>query len=139
MKTNVKGLVFYAFDLLLYDGEDYREKELLDRKKKLKTFLKKISKKFIYSEHFEVEDTSKILKEFCGLNLEGVISKRKDSIYQGKRSEDWIKTKCQKNDEFVVIGYLPGEDQPFGALLVGEYVDKKLMFVGRVGRGLAMR
>ena len=137
LKTNVKGLVFYAFDLLLYEGEDYRQKRLLERKKKLKTFLKKISKKFIYSEHFEVEDTSKILKEFCRLNLEGVISKRKDSIYQGKRSEDWIKTKCQKNDEFVVIGYLPGESHPFGALLVGEYVDKKLKFVGRVGTGFS--
>lgn len=134
-KKNVKGLVFYAFDLLYLDHEDLRILPLIERKEKLKKISKKLSKNYLYSDHFEIPDSKKVLKEFCKLNLEGVISKRKNAPYRGGRNEDWIKTKCQKNDEFIVIGYLPGATHPFGALLLGEYKQNVLTYAGKVGTG----
>jgi bifunctional non-homologous end joining protein LigD len=41
--------------------------------------------------------------------LEGIVSKRHDSLYSSGRSKDWLKTKCIMSDEFVIIGYQPSE------------------------------
>ncbi len=46
-----------------------------------------------------------MLDHACKLNLEGVISKRRDAPYRSGRSDDWIKSKCHANQEFVVVGY----------------------------------
>ena len=44
-----------------------------------------------------------------GLGLEGVIAKRKDSLYEpGERSDDWQKVKLDQQQEFVIGGYRPG-------------------------------
>jgi bifunctional non-homologous end joining protein LigD len=136
-KKDVRGLIFYAFDLLYLDEIDYRQIPLIERKKKLKSIFKKFSKNYLYSEHFQVAAGAKVIEEFCKLKLEGVISKRKDSIYRAGRNGDWIKAKCQRSDEFVVIGYLPGKSHPFGALLLGEYQNKTLKYVGKVGTGFS--
>jgi ATP-dependent DNA ligase len=42
--------------------------------------------------------------------LEGIIAKRKPSIYQpGKRSADWLKIKARPQQEFVVCGFTEGK------------------------------
>jgi hypothetical protein len=65
--------------------------------------------------------------------LEGVVAKRTDSVYEpGECSGAWIKHRRNKEQEFVVGGYIPGS-HGFDALLVGVYENKRLMFVAKNG------
>ena len=71
--------------------------------------------------------------------LEGVMAKRKDSLYQpGARSSNWLKIKTVKTCDCVVFGVTPGtgnRKETFGALLLGLYDEGKPVYVGRVGTG----
>jgi len=71
--------------------------------------------------------------------LEGVIAKKKGSIYKpGRRTKDWIKVKATNNQDIVIIGWSPGEgrrDGSIGALLAGVYKDGALLYAGHVGTG----
>jgi bifunctional non-homologous end joining protein LigD len=70
------------------------------------------------------------------LKLEGVIAKRKGSLYEpGKRSGAWLKYKTHKSQEFVIGGYTLGGN-PFDALIVGCYEGSKLNYVAKVRAGL---
>jgi bifunctional non-homologous end joining protein LigD len=70
------------------------------------------------------------------MGLEGVIAKRKDSLYlAGERSDDWQKLKLENQQEFVIGGYRPGTSGIIDALLVGYYDDSGLRFAGKVRAG----
>jgi bifunctional non-homologous end joining protein LigD len=72
------------------------------------------------------------------MGLEGVIAKRRGSIYQaGERSGNWLKYKLVPAQEFVVGGYKRGA--PLESLVVGYYEDGKLRCAGKVRRGLNLR
>ncbi len=68
---------------------------------------------------------------------EGVIAKRRDSIYEHKRSKLWLKMKCELTDEFVVGGFTDpqGKRVGLGALLVGQFRDEEFCFAGKIGTG----
>lgn len=67
--------------------------------------------------------------------LEGVIGKRKDSVYEpGKRSGAWIKYRVNAGQGFVVGGYIPG-GQGVDSVIVGFYRDSNLIYVARVRNG----
>jgi bifunctional non-homologous end joining protein LigD len=74
------------------------------------------------------------------LDLEGVVAKRLDSVYQpGRRSDSWRKVKTHQGQEFVVGGWLAGSGRlegRLGSLLVGYHEDGVLQYAGRVGSGL---
>ena len=68
------------------------------------------------------------------LQLEGVIAKRKGSLYEpGRRSGAWVKYKINRSQEFVIGDYTFGK--PFHALTVGCYEGKELKFVAKVRNG----
>ncbi len=73
------------------------------------------------------------------LQLEGVVAKKRSSIYQpGRRSQTWLKIKLHLEQEVVIIGWRPGQgrrDGGVGALLVAVPEDEGLHYVGRVGSG----
>ena len=74
------------------------------------------------------------------IGLEGIIGKEAESVYEaGRRSGAWIKLKSLNEQEFVIGGYTPpgGSRKHFGALLVGYYEKKKLLFAGKVGTGFS--
>ena len=131
-------LVYYVFDLLYLDGRDLTGDPLVARKAELQRLLKTAGKngRIRYAEHF-VEDGPVILEHACGLNLEGVVSKRKDAPYRSGRSENFIKAKCHNAQEFVVAGYSPSSADPHavGALTVAVHDDGELRYAGRVGTG----
>src|SRR5205823_3261453 len=54
-----------------------------------------------------------------------------------RRSGAWVKVKCSLEQEFVIGGFTEpkGARLHFGALLIGYYRRKKLIFAGRVGTG----
>jgi len=67
--------------------------------------------------------------------LEGVVAKRKDSLYEaGKRLGSWIKYRVNRGQEFVIGGYVPGP-QGFDSLIVGYYDGDKLIYVARTRNG----
>jgi ATP-dependent DNA ligase len=81
-----------AFDLLELNGEDYRQRPLLERKKRLARLLKKPWAGLEYVEHLK-GDGPIIFEHACKLKLEGIVSKRIDLSYCGGPSKDWLKTK----------------------------------------------
>jgi bifunctional non-homologous end joining protein LigD len=85
-------LVYYAFDLLYLDGQDLRGRPLLERKRLLKTVLKRAGNRVLYSEHFC--DGRALLAEMCRRGGEGIVSKRADSRYRAGGCRDWVKIKC---------------------------------------------
>jgi ATP-dependent DNA ligase len=68
---------------------------------------------------------------------EGVIAKRRGSIYESRRSPNWLKMKCELAQEFVVGGFTDpqGMRVGLGALLVGYYDGDDFVFAGKIGTG----
>ncbi len=136
--TTETPLVYFAFDLAFWEGYDLRRVTLIERKKVLKKLIASFGKGPLrYSDHIAREG-SKMLKEACRLGVEGIVSKRADSLYLSKRNLDWIKIKCKRGQEFVIGGFTDpsGSRQSFGSLLVGYYDDSgHLRYAGRVGTG----
>lgn len=126
---------FCIFDTMYAGGYDLRELPLLTRKKILKKLLS-FNKTLVYTPH-KVNDGIKFFKQACRLHWEGLIAKRADSQYVGVRSPNWLKFKCIMKQELVIAGYTEprGSRSYFGALLVGYYKNKKLLYAGKVGTG----
>jgi bifunctional non-homologous end joining protein LigD len=88
-------------------------------------------------------ESARIASETLG--MEGIVAKRRSSIYQaGSRGRTWIKIKNFKTQEVVVGGFRPGNGRragTVGSLLIGVPVDDgdgtRLRYVGRVGSGFS--
>jgi bifunctional non-homologous end joining protein LigD len=82
--------VLYAFDLLWLNGADLRQMPLVERKKKLKWLIERSScTEIIYAQHVE-RDGKLLFEEVCKRNLEGMVCKRKASVYS---EHGWVKIK----------------------------------------------
>jgi ATP-dependent DNA ligase len=73
----------------------------------------------------------------CREGWEGVIAKRRASLYEHRRSPHWLKMKCEETQELVVGGFTDpqGARVGLGALLVGYYEGEDLVFAGKIGTG----
>lgn len=132
-------ITYYVFDLPYLGGQDLRQQPLQARRDALRQVLQhKPCALLKYSESFD-QPVDSLLASACQLKLEGLIGKRVDSPYQGKRSAEWIKLKCQQRQEFVIIGFTDpkGSRSGFGALLLALHdADKgELRYAGKVGTG----
>ena len=135
LKGDPASIDFYAFDLLELDGEDLTRLPLLERKKKLEEILPAKSPILRYSDHIQGRG-EELLNRFCDAGLEGVISKLADSDYVGARDGSWLKIKCIKRQEFVLVGWTPSDkDRAFRSLILGVHDGGKLRFAGKVGTG----
>lgn len=134
--TDKYAIQFIVFDILHLEGKSLLNTPLLERKAILKKVLPK-SPIILYCEH--VEDHGKALwSELLKLDLEGMIAKRKKSLYTtGKRTRDWLKIKNIKTQEAIIIGYTApkGARNYFGSLILGVMDRKKLVCIGNVGTG----
>jgi ATP-dependent DNA ligase len=72
---------------------------------------------------------------------EGVIAKRRDSLYEPRRSPHWLKMKCELSQNFVVGGFTDpqGKRVGLGALLVGYFDGGDFVFAGKIGTGFDTR
>ena len=123
------------FDLLYLDRYDTRQVPLRYRKELLRnSFDFKGSLQF--TEHRETEGEA-YFRQACRKGWEGVIAKDGESVYVSRRTSDWLKFKCSKEQEFVIVGYTDprGSRIGFGALLLGYYRGRKLVYAGKVGTG----
>jgi bifunctional non-homologous end joining protein LigD len=132
-------LVYFVFDLLHYDGVDLTTEPLLARKDTLRTLLAGEGPPLKMGEHMR-GDGKELLAQACKLGLEGIIGKRADRPYRGGRSTDWVKVKCQKRQEMVIIGAtLPkGARTGIGALLLAVHDESGgYRYAGKVGTGFS--
>ena len=137
MEGRQSPIYYYVFDLLQAAGRSFTTLPLEQRK----AFLAALCEDAADSIRFSGElggDPDALLREVKRLGLEGVIGKRRGSVYEpDRRSGTWIKLKCVAEQEFVIGGFTPpqGTREYFGALLVGYYEKKRLLFAGKVGTG----
>ena len=126
---------YYLFDLLHLDGMCTTDVPLLWRKRLLRNAID-FTDPLRYAPH-RVGDGVGAYQAACGRGDEGVIAKRADSTYQGRRSPDWLKFKCVRDQEFVVGGYTnpKGSRVELGALLIGYHEGRDLVYAGKVGTG----
>lgn len=137
-----KDIVYYLFDLPFLSGQDLRETPLEQRRDALKKLLDHQRSRLLrFSDTFRAGHQD-IVESASAMGLEGVIGKRPGSVYQSRRSPDWIKLKCRLRQEFVIIGYTQpqGRRSGFGALLLavnGDDAQDELVYAGRVGTGFS--
>jgi len=137
-RGNGEAIVYYVFDLPFLDGYDLRAVPLHARRALLKQLVAAHGGNRVrFSDDFPAS-AAQVLETACSLNLEGVIAKRRDSVYTSARSTDWLKLKCQARQEFVIGGFSDRSDNAnaVGALMLGYHDDKGvLQYAGRVGTG----
>jgi len=129
-------VVDFAFDLLAFDDYDLRPLKLEERKRILSRLIKGEGP-IRYCDHFLAKGRD-FYNAVADAGLEGMIAKRRDSPYRGKRSGEWLKIKCPTVRGFVIGGYTDPEGgrSHFGALLLGQFeVDGQLRFISKVGTG----
>ena len=137
LKGDPDKIDYFAFDLLELDGEDLTHLPLIQRKEKLAGILTGSQGPLRYSDHI-LGKGEQLFDSFCAAGLEGVISKRTDARYSGSRSGSWVKTKCIRRQEFVILGWTPSDKQRgFRSLLLGVNEDGKLRYAGKVGTGFS--
>jgi bifunctional non-homologous end joining protein LigD len=137
MEERKAPVCFYVFDLMQLEGRSLIKLPLTQRKEILAKICEDIGDPIRFSAEIG-SNASKLLTEVERRGLEGLVGKKRDSVYEaGRRSGAWIKLKCVSEQEFVIGGYTPpgGSRKYFGAILVGYYKDKKLLFAGKVGSG----
>jgi bifunctional non-homologous end joining protein LigD len=131
-------VTYLVFDVLALGDRDLRDVPLRERKNLL---ARVVQGKGLLRSLDHLDGNGSALFAFCAeQRLEGVVAKRSASVYRPgpTRSDDWIKIKCDRDDEFVVIGWMTGKGnrKSLGALCIASYGPAGLRYRGRVGSGL---
>lgn len=135
-KTGIGTIAYYVFDLLWYKGYSLKELPVTERKEVLESMLPKMENVF-YCEHIETKG-KELFRHAKKLGLEGIIAKEKSSkYYENSRSAGWLKIKTVEAMEAVICGYTAprGSRKFFGALILGVYDKKELVYIGHTGTG----
>ena len=127
---------YYLFDLLHFAGYQLTGLRLRERKKVLQRALAFVDP-LRYLNH--VNETGEAYhREACEKSWEGVIAKNASAAYVHSQSKKWLKFKCTRGQEFVIVGYTEpsGRRIGFGALLLGYHDEQGLLrYAGKVGTG----
>ncbi|WP_445009103.1 ATP-dependent DNA ligase [Rhodococcus marinonascens] len=137
---------FLAFDVLYLDGVSLLRKKYTDRRRVLEALAAKVDGLVVPPQlHGSAQEALAFSR---GKGWEGVVAKRRDSVYlPGKRGSNWIKVKNWRTQEVVIGGWRRGggvRADGIGSLLlgipmVGTPADGGLRYVGRVGTGFTQR
>ncbi len=136
-RFTAKQIHFYVFDLLAQRNKNLMGVALEKRRELLAILLENIADPIRMSESID-GSPHEIVAAAKDLSLEGIIAKKKNSLYQaGKRSRSWLKYKINKLQPFVIGGYTPGN--PFDAVIVGYYEGDSLLYAAKVRNGFVPR
>ena len=133
--------LMYVFDVLWYDGHDLRKLPYTDRREVLARILKKAPPAITLSQI--LDESGEQAKEHAKRDgYEGIIAKHNSSIYEGRRSKEWLKVKVLNEQEFAIIGFnlSSATDREIGALhlaYVGD--DGEFHYAGKVGTGFSAK
>jgi len=131
-------LAFHAFDLVELNGETLASLPNIERKERLEGLLAGSPPPVHVADHV-IGAGEQLFKAMCGAGQEGIISKRIDAPYRSTRSKDWVKVKCTRRQEFVILGWKKSsaKGRPFASLLLGQHEGGKLVYKGNVGTGFS--
>lgn len=126
---------FVAYDCLLLGDREITKLPLMERKECLNSSLRLEDGKIAISRYIERNGIGlyQLVEE---RQLEGVVAKRKDSLYfQGKRTSDWIKFKRLTDEDFIVVGYIR-KGKYLYSLILAQYMRDNLIYKGHVTSGV---
>jgi bifunctional non-homologous end joining protein LigD len=135
-----RGLSLFLFDALEIDGEKLEKLPNLERKQRLAALVGDGRPPFIlYADHI-IGKGEQLFKAMCDAGQEGIISKKADAPYRHARTKNWLKVKCTRRQEFVIIGWSESDKKGrgFRALLLGVHEEGSLRYAGKVGTGFSM-
>ena len=133
-RAEASRIQYYIFDLLCWKDRDLTRLPLIERRALLKSVVALRDTRIRIADYSEATPKD-LLSAVREQGFEGIIGKRKDSLYQpGKRSGAWIKYRVNRGQEFVIGGYFPGP-HGFDSLIVGYYDGDELMYVARTRNG----
>ncbi|MFB7723375.1 non-homologous end-joining DNA ligase [Nocardia sp. NPDC056100] len=129
---------FFAFDILTLGDRDTMPEPYLTRRDILAGL--EFTDPLSAPPHWLDMDADSLLNAARDHHLEGIVSKRVDSVYlPGRRSPAWIKTPLRRTTEVVVAGWTPGTGAmapTFGSLVLGAYDETgRFAYIGNVGTG----
>jgi bifunctional non-homologous end joining protein LigD len=132
-------VAFVVFDLLYLDGTELLGEPYWKRRGLLESL--QLSGTNWHAPPYFEKDGAELLRTSREQGLEGVVCKRLESHYlPGRRTGDWLKIKHERAQEVVIGGWRPGagrRSRGIGALLVGFYDGRNLVYAGRVGTGFS--
>ena len=134
--TMAGDLVFYAFDLLWEGRRDLRALPLEERRERLQAVLEHAPPRLTTVQPVDAP-ADQLFEAACGMGLEGLVSKRLGSPYQGgeARPTTWLKVKCRPGQEVVIGGWRTEKGTRFRSLMAGVWGGDKLRYVGRIHTG----
>ena len=135
-----RGLALFLFDALEIDGEDLTPLPNIERKQRLASLLGEGKPPILFYADHIVGAGEKLFDAMCEAGGEGIISKKAEAPYRSTRTKAWLKVKCTRRQEFVIIGWSTSDKKGrgFRALLLGLYEDGKLRYAGKVGTGFSV-
>ena len=136
-KHGADRLTYFAFDLLYLDGHDLRRCPIEERKALLRQVLDDAGcERIVYVDHI-VGRGAQLFERVRNAGGEGIISKRVGSVYHGRESRDWLKTKCHQFGEFVITGFQELGEGRLEAEHVAEEIARVLKPAGQIRYGFA--
>ena len=129
-------LHYFAFDLLDEDGADLTKLGNVERKERLAALLADAPEPIHVADHIASSGEA-LFEKLCQGGYEGIVSKRADAPYRGTRTRSWLKVKCTRRQEFVILGYLESDKKgrDLRSLALGLNEGGTLRYAGRVGTG----
>ncbi|HEX6640915.1 MAG TPA: DNA ligase D [Thermoanaerobaculia bacterium] len=128
-----------VFDILWMDGEDLRRRPYEERRKLLRKL--KLPAGISIAQTLDMTGEEALAHAAEG-GWEGVIAKRRGSIYENRRSKEWLKVKAIQQQELVIVGWQPSSasDRDIGSLHLAFFDDKgELRYAGKVGTGFSAK
>jgi bifunctional non-homologous end joining protein LigD len=136
--SNDGEMTLFAFDLLELDGESLVKLPEVQRKERLRPLIEGADARLQFAEHI-VGDGEKLFEAMCREGYEGIVCKRADAPYVGRRTQAWLKVKCLHRQEFVIVGWTESDkSRGFRALLLGVHDGDELRYAGKVGTGFSV-
>lgn len=127
------------FDILWLDGKDLRGLPYEERRK----LLKKLKPPAAISIAQTVDMTGEeALAHATAGGWEGVIAKKRGSVYENRRSKEWLKIKAIHEQEMIIVGWQPStaSDRDIGSLHLGYFDENgELRYGGKVGTGFSAK
>jgi ATP-dependent DNA ligase len=126
------GTAYHVFDIMWIDGRDVTGLPIEARRALLADLPVRAPLQRVH-----LLDEAKPWERAAREGWEGVIAKRRGSIYEHRRSPHWLKMKCEASQELVVGGFTDpqGTRVGLGALLVGYFEQDDFVFAGKIGTG----
>lgn len=123
---------YIIFDILFWEGEDWRYRPLRDR-------LELMEQRIPTSERFHKIETftdgARLWEGIEQFGLEGMVAKDPTSLYSGGKDLSWLKIKKTQEHSFLVGG-IKFKGNALQAVCLGLMVNAELVYVGTVSNGV---